>query len=211
MLTKLFAALMTVMMCLGVVPTQTTQSEPAAPAAARTVIEATKPSSSVLLTQEEALTIALTHAQLTRDAITALQVKFELDNRCPEWEVDFRWADWEYDYTIHAESGIILEWDKEYDPAKQPVAEPPVTQPPVPTSPVTEAPAQTLTKEDAQAIALAHAQLSQQEVTHLKVKYDYDDGIPEYEVEFRVGRWEYEYEIHAETGKILSWDKDYDD
>jgi len=38
-----------------------------------------------------------------------------------------------------------------------------------------------------------------------------DDGIPEYSVEFRHDGWEYDYEIHAQTGKILDWDKERDD
>ena len=67
-----------------------------------------------------------------------------------------------------------------------------------------------LTAEDAKAIALQHAGVTQAEVTRLRAYHDFDDGISEWEVEFRLGKWEYEYEIHAETGKILSWDKDFD-
>lgn len=66
----------------------------------------------------------------------------------------------------------------------------------------------TITAEEAQTIALEHAGLTADQVTGLRANFDRDDGIPEYEVEFRQDRWEYEYEIHAETGEILSWDKD---
>jgi len=45
----------------------------------------------------------------------------------------------------------------------------------------------------------------------LQVKYDVDDGIPEREVEFYADGFEYDYEIHAESGKIRSRDKDRDD
>lgn len=65
-----------------------------------------------------------------------------------------------------------------------------------------------LTKEQAQTIALDHAGFTQADVERLHTEYDLDDGVPEYEVQFRVGRWEYEYEIHAETGAIRSYDKD---
>lgn len=73
-------------------------------------------------------------------------------------------------------------------------------------------PAETrLTKEEALDIALKHAGLSAEAVRGLRVEFDYDDGRPEYDVEFHQGGYEYDYEIHAETGNILSWDKDRDD
>lgn len=65
-----------------------------------------------------------------------------------------------------------------------------------------------LTQEQAEAIALEHAGFTVDQVTRLRTSYEIDDGIPEYEVEFRVGRTEYDYTIHAETGEILSFDMD---
>ena len=78
----------------------------------------------------------------------------------------------------------------------------------------TEAPApepNRLTREEAIAIALKDAGFTQDQVTGLRAEFDYDDSRPEYDVDFRQGRYEYDYEIHAETGKILSRDKDWDD
>jgi hypothetical protein len=68
-----------------------------------------------------------------------------------------------------------------------------------------------ITKEEATAIALADAGFSESQVTRLKAEFDYDDGRPEYEVEFQKDGFEYDYEIHAETSKILHKDKDWDD
>ena len=48
----------------------------------------------------------------------------------------------------------------------------------------------------------------------VKAHKDYDDGRQEYEVEIRYNGYEYEYEIDAETGNIISSDVDridYDD
>ena len=70
---------------------------------------------------------------------------------------------------------------------------------------------QILTKEDAEKIALEHAGFTADQVQRLRTELDYDRGKAEYEVDFHVDRWEYDYEIDAETGKILSWDKDLDD
>ena len=66
-----------------------------------------------------------------------------------------------------------------------------------------------LTAEDARDIALQHAGLDAESVTALRSVYDRGDR--EWEVEFRVGPMEYEYEIHGQTGKILRWEKDRDE
>ena len=89
-----------------------------------------------------------------------------------------------------------------------PPAHPEVTEPVQPLSPEPKAVPAGITEEEATRIALDHAGLDQNQVAHLRARYDRDDRVPEYDVEFREGRWEYEYEIHAETGKILSWEKD---
>lgn len=47
--------------------------------------------------------------------------------------------------------------------------------------------------------------------TVTKAEYDVDDGIPVYEIEIKKGGYEYEYKIHAQTGKILEWEKELDD
>ena len=65
--------------------------------------------------------------------------------------------------------------------------------------------------EKGKKVALNHAGLRANEVTNLKAERDRDDGIVKYEVEFEKGRMEYDYEINAETGKILKAEKDYDD
>lgn len=61
-------------------------------------------------------------------------------------------------------------------------------------------------KERAKEIALDHAGLSYSNVTFYRVEMDWDDGKPEYEVEFYSGNQEYDYEIDAYTGAIRSVD-----
>lgn len=67
---------------------------------------------------------------------------------------------------------------------------------------------QILTAEEAQAIALDHAGFSPDQVSFLRAEPELRDRVPHYDVEFREGRWEYDYEIHAETGEVLSFEKD---
>ena len=83
-----------------------------------------------------------------------------------------------------------------------PVQKPEPTQPPENNTPTI------ITPENAQIVALEHAGVSADEVSRLHTKMDMDDGRQEYDVEFHVGFWEYEYEIDAATGTILSWNKD---
>jgi len=68
---------------------------------------------------------------------------------------------------------------------------------------------QELTKEEALQVALDHLGFTADQVTRLRTEYEIDDGIPQYDVEFHQGDWEYEFEIHAENGKIISYDKDH--
>ena len=65
-----------------------------------------------------------------------------------------------------------------------------------------------LTLEEAQNIALKHAGFAADQVTALHGEYEIDHGVPQYDVEFRHGHWEYDYEIHADTGEVLSYSKD---
>ena len=201
MILKIFAVLMTVTLCLGAVPALISQTGQDQPDTKRTSAKASTRDTDDLLTQEDALVKACAHAELDPDNITILQAQLDWDDHVPEWELEFYSDSWEYDYTIHAETGKILEWDREYEPRKSTEA---------PTA-VTEVPVQRLTKDAAQNIALEHAGLTEDQVTRLRTQYDREDGVPVYEVTFIYERWEYEYQIHAETGRILDWEKDYDD
>lgn len=80
---------------------------------------------------------------------------------------------------------------------------------PAPTPTETVASGETITREEAEKIALDYLGFTADQVTRLRTEYEIDDGVPQYDVEFLNGDWEYEFEIHAENGKILSFDKDH--
>ena len=63
-------------------------------------------------------------------------------------------------------------------------------------------------EEKALQIALEHAGLAAADLTFSKVKLDFDDGKWTYDTEFYAGNQEYDYEIDAVTGDILSFDYD---
>ena len=75
----------------------------------------------------------------------------------------------------------------------------------------TSAAAKTLTREEAEAIALQHAGLTAADIAGLHSEYDVDDGVPEWEIDFYSGGWEYEYTVHAQSGAILHSEKEIRD
>ena len=69
----------------------------------------------------------------------------------------------------------------------------------------------TLTQDEALAKALQHVNLKKDQVDLVKkVELDYENGRKVYEVEFYKGGVEYEFDIDAETGAILEFEKDRD-
>lgn len=65
-----------------------------------------------------------------------------------------------------------------------------------------------ITDAEAQAAALEHAGLTEADVTWINTHLDWDDGRQIYEVEFISGSTEYDYDIDAATGQIISFDAD---
>lgn len=88
---------------------------------------------------------------------------------------------------------------------EQPAAEQPITgqtgeqQPQQSTS---------ITEEQAKEIAANHAGVAVADLTFHSVSLEEDDGRRVYDVEFYSGSTEYDYEIDAATGDILSYDND---
>lgn len=62
--------------------------------------------------------------------------------------------------------------------------------------------------DEARNIALTHANLSADLVQFLRIETEYDDGILVYEVDFTYNNYEYDYKINANTGEIISYDRD---
>ena len=65
-----------------------------------------------------------------------------------------------------------------------------------------------VTIEQAKEIALKHANLTSSQVSFVKSEFDFDDGVKKYDIEFYYNNREYNYEIDANTGIILSYEQD---
>lgn len=66
--------------------------------------------------------------------------------------------------------------------------------------------ASAVTEDEARKTALSDADVTEEQITGIRVKKDHDDGRQVYDVEFYSDNKEYDYEIDASTGEILSSD-----
>ena len=156
------------------------------------------------ITEAQAKQIALENAGLTEDQVTFVRSHIDYDDGVMEYEVEFYSGNMEYDYDIDAMTGAIRSMDQDcefYAPAAGNVA----------AAANNGAAAGGITQEQAVEIALKHAGVAKANVSYLQVRPDYDDGMQQFDVEFYVGMTEYNYDIDANSGRIVDFDVDIDD
>ena len=68
-----------------------------------------------------------------------------------------------------------------------------------------------ITVDKAKNIALSDAGLSEADVVMTKAALETDDGVEKYEIKFKNGGYEYDYDIDPKTGNILEKNKEIDD
>ena len=129
----------------------------------------------------------------------------ELDESPAHYEVEIKsQSGEEFEYKLDAYTGAILESKREVEDG----AETPAVQPSRPEPP---AAVQDIGYAKAKSIALNHAGVSESAAYDMKVEPDDEDGVPVYEVSFKSGDMEYDYDIHAATGEILKHEAELDD
>ena len=132
------------------------------------------------------------------------EVDPELDESPAHYEVEITGRNGEeIEYKIDAYSGAVIAVKPEMadDEASE-------AQPAKPAQPGT---AQDIGHAKAKSIALNHAGVDANTVYDMNIELDVEDGTSIYEVEFKSGNREYEYEIDAATGAILQHEAEVDD
>ena len=157
--------------------------------------QSTNTSTSTDIGEEEAKNIALKDAGVKESDTVYLLVKPDYDDGTAIYEVEFYAGSTEYDYEIDAATGKIRSSDHDaegYTPS------------------TAAGSAAAISETTAKTTALNDAGVKESDTAYLSVKLDYDDGVQVYDVEFYVASTatEYDYEIDAATGKILSKDSD---
>ena len=169
--------------------------------------------------EAEAKAAAVAHAGVKEAEITRYEVEMDYERGTMVYEIEFHHNGREYDYDIDAVTGEVLwsesERDDDYRSAKQPQnsqnQQPQEQQNAQQQSKPAPAEDGYIGKEAAKAAALAHAGLSEAQVSRMKCELDREDGRVVYEIEFKCDGMEYEYEIDASSGSVLKYDKERDD
>ena len=148
--------------------------------------------------QEKAKEIAFNSAGVSSDNVTYVKVDVDYEFGFKTYEIDFHYENIEYDYEIEASTGRILKSDKEIEDYKSSISQDNSTSGDIGI-------------EKAKQIAMDNAGVSSTSIRDLDVDFDYDNGVKIYEIDFKAGNMEYEYDINALTGSIEKYDVEYDD
>ena len=166
------------------------------------------------VTIEQAKEIALKHANLTSDKVSFIRTETDIDNGVEKYDIEFYYENKEYDYEINAANGEIIEYDYDVENYNIPTKEDSNNIVNNQQSNNIDGNQQlnpyetSITVEEAKEIALKHANLTSSKVSFMKSEFDFDDGVKKYDIEFYYNNREYNYEIDANTGRILSYEQD---
>ena len=148
---------------------------------------------------EEAKKIAVSDASLNENDVSFTKVKQDHDDRILNWEIEFIANDTKYEYEINANNGNILKFEKKSFSNNGNA----INANQNATNINQNSNVQGIDVEKAKLIAVQNAGLDINNVTFIKQKYDIDDGIAQWEIEFVANNNKYEYEISASDGTIM--------
>ncbi|MBQ9072393.1 MAG: PepSY domain-containing protein [Bacilli bacterium] len=157
--------------------------------------------------REKAKEIALNNTGVSSANVRDLEIELDADDGRLVYEVEFKSGSNEYEYEIHAKTGDIIHKQTEKDDDRNSTNSTSTT-----SSANNSSETSYIGKDKAKEIAFNNAGVSSSDVRELEVELDEEDGRFVYEIGFKSGNTEYEYEVHAKTGDIIhkQVEKDYD-
>lgn len=191
-------------------PTQPAETQPAPSPTTAAQPKANNASADIGV--EKAKEIAMSHAGVSAGSVSFVKAKLDHEDGVKVYDIEFYSGNIEYDYEINAATGAIVSFDQDienYAVHTQPAAPTQAATQPQTAAPTQAQTASVISVDKAKQIALSHAGVSGASFT--KVKLDTDDGVRVYEIEFKVGNVEYDYDIDASSGAIISSSSEIDD
>lgn len=149
---------------------------------------------------DRAKEIALQNAGMLDSDVIFTETKLDYEDGIMVYEIEFTSGGYEYEYEINAKTGDIITSEKDFDDDKQPSS----------NNGETVSPESFIGEDKAKEAALSHAGVNESDITNYKIKLDRDDGVYFYEVDFKAGNYEYDYEINAMTGAVIKNEKEAD-
>lgn len=181
-------------------PSQSPQNTPQPSQSQPNTPQSIQSAQSGQVTLDTAKAAALADAGVAETDVTFTKTQLDRDDGIDVYDVEFYTAEAKYEYEINAATGVIV--DKDVERFNRASAQPSAA------AGTSEGAGSYIGVDRAKEAALTHAGLSESDVVFTKAQFDWDDGMPEYEVEFYKGRVEYEYTIDAFTGAVLEYDYD---
>lgn len=142
-------------------------------------------------------------ANMDIGSATFTEAKLDDKNGTAYYDIEFNLNGIEYKYSIDAITGTIIEKGQDGNIVAQNQANNANQSTQSNNGDVIDA-------EKAKKIALDHAQIKESDVKSIWADVEYEDGVQMYTVMFETAQpySEYDYEIDAKTGKIISFDQD---
>ena len=176
-----------------------------------------KTTNSNTITMAKAKSIALNHAGVKSANVYDYEIELDYENGVKLYEISFNSGNYEYDYKINAGTGAVLRAKKEPERNKKPQTNPQKGNKPSTSSknnnssvPATNK-TDVISKSKAKSIVLNHAGVKSTEIFDYEIELDRENETKVYEISFNSGNYEYEYELNAQTGKIIKSHKEFDD
>lgn len=163
-------------------------------------VEENKPSvkDSNLISEKDAYKIALTHSGVDENTIEKLHIDLDRKHGKKEYEIEFISGYTEYDYDIDAVTGEIINFDKEAESCDAHDHSKPSDE-------------EYIGEDAALTATYSHAGVNHEDVSHVEIELEKGKGIFKYEIEFKCGDTEYEYDINALDGSVIQFAKEIDD
>lgn len=161
---------------------------------------------------DKAKQVAFDRADITASKASQVTAELDYEDGVMVYQVEFRVGTYEYECDVNAATGAVVQYEKEsHDDSHETTKSDANT-----ASSSSAADAQSggtsssIGEDAAKKVALNHAGVSADKISGYTIELDTENGIQLYEIEFKAGGYEYDYDINAATGTVVRYDKEAD-